>query len=198
MMTRHNILAVVAAAALLAGCGDPSGSERFDPVGTLSFSYQGAISGTFQATGEMEVDEGAAPTPQTGATAYLDQEQVALLAFQAKGATRGDAFALLLGDAETGTLALNPAACQQQAAPDCRVGVFLPDVDVTQVPTGEDPGRVTANTFILAIGSVKVTSRSRVRIKGTFSGVALRASDPSPLNAINITGGTFDLPIRPE
>lgn len=183
---------------MMAGCDSPSAAERFDPVGTLSFSYQGAISGSFQATGEMEISDGTIPAPVTGATAYREDERISLLAYQARGSTRGDAFGLLLGQAEPGTLALNALGCQQQGAADCRVGVFIPDVDAAELPATTDPSGLAEKTYVLALGSVNVTARSRHRIKGTFTGVALLASDPTPQTAVNVTGGTFDLPIRPQ
>jgi hypothetical protein len=197
MSMRKRYLAWGLGLAMMAGCDSPSAAERFNPVGTLSFSYQGAVSGSFQATGEMEISDGTIPTPVTGATAYREDEGISLLAYQARGSSRGDAFALLLGKAEVGTLALNGLACQQQGAADCRVGVFLPDVDVADLPAATDPSGLTEKTYVLALGSVNVTARSRLRIKGTFTGIALLASDPTPRTAINVSG-TFDLPIRPE
>ncbi|HEY0037433.1 MAG TPA: hypothetical protein VGB66_12125 [Longimicrobium sp.] len=191
-------LAIGIGAAMLGGCDSPSKPEEFDPVGTLSFTYQGAISGTFQATGAIEAEPGTVPAAETGATAVREEESIALVAFQARGAGRGDAFALLLGEAEKGTLQLNPTACQQQPAPECRIGIFVPDVAATDLPTTLDPSELMAKSYVLALGSVVVVSRTRVRIKGTFQAVAVRADNPGLQNTINIGQGQFDLPIRPE
>ena len=197
-MFRTMYLAVALCAGVLGGCDSPSKAEEFDPEGTLSFSYQGAVSGTFQATGAIDVEPGTMPAATTGATAVRDDESIALVAFQARGAGRGDAFALLLGDAEKGTLQLNPAACQQQASPECRIGIFVPDVSATDLPDTRDPSGVMAKSYVLVLGSVNVVSRTRLRIKGTFQAVAIRADNPGFQNSINIGQGQFDLPIRAE
>ncbi|HEX8320970.1 hypothetical protein [Longimicrobium sp.] len=197
-MFRKLYLAMALGAAVLGGCDSPSKSEEFDPVGTLSFSYQGAVSGTFQATGAIEAQPGTVPAAETGATAVREEESIALVAFQARGAGRGDAFALLLGDAEKGTLQLNPTACQQQPAPECRIGIFVPDVAATDLPNTRDPSELMAKSYVLALGAVEVVSRTRLRIKGTFQAVAVRADNPGFQNTINIGQGQFDLPIRPQ
>jgi hypothetical protein len=197
-MFRKLYLAMALCAGALGGCDTPSAAEKFDPVGTLSFTYQGAISGTFQATGALDVQPGTVPAAATGATAVREEESVALVAFQARGAGRGDAFALLLGDAQKGTLQLNPAACQQQAGPECRVGIFVPDVAAAELPATRDPSELMGKSYVLVLGSVNVVSRTRLRIKGTFQAVAFRADDPGFQNTINIGQGQFDLPVRPE
>lgn len=197
-MFRKLYPAMALCAAVLGGCDSPSKAEEFDPVGTLSFSYQGAISGTFQATGAIDVQPNTVPAAETGATAVREEESIALVAFQARAAGRGDAFALLLGDAQKGTLQLNPTACQQQASPECRIGIFVPDVAATDLPNTQDPSELMAKSYVLVLGSVEVVSRTRLRIKGTFQAVAFRADDPGFQNTINIGQGQFDLPIRPE
>lgn len=197
-MFRKLYLAMVLSAGMLGGCDSPSKPEEFDPVGTLSFSYQGAISGTFQATGALDIQPGTVPAAATGATAVREEESLALVAFQSRAAGRGDAFALLLGDAEKGTLQLNPTACQQQPAPECRIGIFVPDVDATELPNTQDPSELMAKSYVLVLGAVEVVSRTRLRIKGTFQAVAVRADNPGLQNTINIGQGQFDLPIRPE
>jgi hypothetical protein len=50
----------------------------------------------------------------------------------------------------------------------------------------------------MVLGSVEVVSRTRLRIKGTFQAVAVRADTPGFQGTINIGKGQFDLPIRPE
>ncbi|MBW3655379.1 MAG: hypothetical protein KY444_04685 [Gemmatimonadetes bacterium] len=197
-MFRTMCLAVALCAGVLGGCDSPSKAEEFDPEGTLSFSYQGAISGTFQATGAIDAQPGTVPGAMTGATAVRDEESIALFAFQARGAGRGDAFAFLLGDAEKGTVQLNAAACQQQASPECRIGIFVPDVAAGELPDTRDPSGVVSRSYVLVLGSVNVVSRTRLRIKGTFQAVAFRADNPGLQNTINIGQGQFDLPIRAE
>jgi hypothetical protein len=197
-MYRKLFLAMALCAGVPGGCDSPSKAEEFDPVGTLSFTYQGAMSGTFQATGAIEAQPGTAPAATTGATAVREQESIALVAFQARAAGRGDAFALLLGEAGKGSLQLNPTACQQQPAPECRIGIFVPDVAATDLPGTRDPSQLMAKSYVLVLGGVEVVSRTRLRIKGTFQAVAVRADNPGFQTTINIGQGQFDLPIRPE
>jgi hypothetical protein len=185
---------------LLAGCDNPSAPESFNPVGTLSFTYQGAtISGTFQATGEMQLSSGAAPQPITGATAYRQDNQLSLLAFRTQTASRGDAFSLLLGEvAATGSLPLDPIACQSQASTTCRIGFFVPDLDPAELTSVTDLSVLLQKSYVLVIGSINVTSRTDLRVKGTFQAVAFRANEQSLQNALTISNGQFDLPIRPQ
>jgi hypothetical protein len=187
-------------AMLLSGCDSPSAPEQFDPVGTLSFTYQGAaISGTFQATGEMQIGGGAVPQPVTGATAYRQENQLNLLAFRTQSASRGDAFSLLLGEvATTGPLSLDPLACQQQASANCRVGFFVPDVDSAELTGAPDLATFLQRTYVLVPTSINITSRTDLRIKGVFQGIALRANQQSLQNTLLISSGQFDLPIRPQ
>lgn len=187
-------------AMLLSGCDSPSAPEQFDPVGTLSFTYQGAaISGTFQATGEMQLSGSTIPQPVTGATAYRQENQLNLLAFRTQSASRGDAFSLLLGEVTTtGPLSLDPLACQQQASANCRVGFFVPDVDSAELTSVTDLSALLQKSYVLVLGSINVTSRTDLRVKGTFQAAAFRANQQSLQNALTISNGQFDLPIRPQ
>jgi hypothetical protein len=185
---------------LLSGCDSPSAPERFDPVGTLSFTYQGAtLSGTFQATGEMQLSGSTIPQPVTGATAYRQENQLNLLAFRTQSASRGDAFSLLLGEVTTtGPLSLDPLACQQQASANCRVGFFVPDVDSAELTSVTDLSVLLQKSYVLVLGSINVTSRTDLRVRGTFQAVAFRANEQSLQNALTISNGEFDLPVRPQ
>ena len=185
---------------LLSGCDSPSTPEKFDPVGTLSFTYQGAtLSGTFQTTGEMQISSGTIPQPVTGATAYRQENQLSLLAFRTQAASRGDAFSLLLGEVTTtGPLSLDPLSCQQQTSANCRIGFFVPDLDPAELTSVTDLSVLLQKSYVLALGSINVTSRTDLRVKSTFQAVAFRANEQSLQNALTISNGQFDLPVRPQ
>lgn len=187
-------------ALLLSGCDSPSTPERFDPVGTLSFTYQGAtISGTFQATGEMQLSSGTVPQPVTGATAYRQENHLNLLAFRTQAASRGDAFSLLLGEVTTtGPLQLSPLSCQQQASASCRIGFFIPDLDPAELTSVPDISVLLQKSYVLVLGSINITSRTELRVKGTFQATAFRANEQSLQNALTISNGQFDLPVQPQ
>lgn len=197
---RPRFLGLACCIAVLWGCGDgPSGPERFDPVGTLQFTYRGPISGTFEATGEMQVQPGTLPQPVTGATAYRQENALSLLAFRVKTPSRGDLFAVHVGEAgQPGTIQLDPLSCQQQSLAGCRVGIFLPDVDATALADSTDLRALAERGYVLLLGSVTITSRTDLRVRGTFQGIAFRGGEQSLQNALTISNGRFDLPIRPE
>lgn len=195
--TLVKVLGAACAAAVLAGCEGSTSPEKLDPVGTVRFTYRGALTGTYEATGELQVQAGTVPQPATGATAYRQDSTLAVLAFRSAGGTRGDGFTLLLGPLKsTGSFAFDPVACQGAAASGCRVGAFAPGLDAATLTT-TDPARLAAGAYILAIGSVNVTRLSKVRLRGTFSGTAVPLSNPTLQNTISITNGEFDVPIPP-
>lgn len=197
--TLSRVLGVVCCSAVLAACDGGTGSEQLDPVGTVSFTYRGAVTGTYQATGELQVRSGTLPQPATGATAYRQDSILAVLAFRTEGGARGDGFSLVLGAlTETGSYAFDPLACQAQSAGACRVGVFAPGLDAALLATTPDAAALAANAYVLVLGSVNVTRLTDLRVRGTFSGTAVRASDPTLQNAVTITQGEFDVPIPPR
>ncbi|MBW3569573.1 MAG: hypothetical protein KY467_00580 [Gemmatimonadetes bacterium] len=197
---RATALKLVVCATLLLGACDGGPSEpAFVPEGSLSFAYQGPISGSYEATGVMEVQAGTLPQPVTGATAYRQDQLVNLLAFRAQSATRGDAFLMLLGQvAGTGQVSLDPIACQQQVLEGCRIGFFVPDVEVTQLQGPELPAGLLESAYVMVLGAVNVTTRTDRRIKGTFQGAAFRGGEQSLQNVLAISNGRFDLPVRPQ
>jgi hypothetical protein len=194
-ITLVKVLGAACAAAVLAGCEGSTSPEKLDPVGTVRFSYRGALTGTYEAMGELQVQAGTVPQPATGATAYRQDSTLAVLAFRSAGGTRGDGFTLLLGPLKsTGSVAFDPVACQGAVTSGCRVGAFAPGLDAAALG---DPARLAAGAYILAIGSVNVTRLSKVRLRGTFSGTAVPLSNPTLQNTISITNGEFDVPIPP-
>ncbi|HEX8211952.1 MAG TPA: hypothetical protein VF584_17380 [Longimicrobium sp.] len=185
-------------AVLLAACGDGTGTQPLDPVGTVRFDYRGAISGSYEAIGELPIENGAATQPATGATAVRRDSLLAVVAFRQSGGTRGDGFSLLLGALEkTGSYSIDALGCQT-APGTCRVGVFARDLDAAMLTTTPDTAAIVSNAYVLAFGSVNVTRLTDVRVRGTFSGVAVRLSDQNLQNPVTITNGEFDVPIPPQ
>jgi hypothetical protein len=188
----------VCCAAVLAACDGGTEAEVLDPVGTVRFGYRGAITGSYEASGELQLRDGAVLQAATGATAVRRDSLLAVVAFQHKGGTRGDGFSLILGAlGKTGSYSIDALSCQ--AAPgNCRVGVFARDLDAAMLTTPPDSAAVASNAYVLAFGSVNVTRLTDVRVRGTFSGIAVRLSDQNPQNPVTITNGEFDVPIPPR
>lgn len=183
------------------GCGGTTEPEVFNPVGEISFTYSGAISGSFSASGTLDLVPGAVPQAVTGATAFVQDSVLALIGFRSNATTVGDLFVISLGrpaDAK-GTVSFDPLACQQQTAGSCRAGVFIPDISPVDLQLAiDDPASFLAKSYILAIGNVTVTEQTALRIRGTFAGTAVKGGEPSFQNLVQITKGTFDLPVRPN
>jgi hypothetical protein len=185
---------------LVAACGrSPVEPERYDPVGTISFTYSGARSGSYQVTGELQLGSAEAPRPAPGAAAFTRDSVLAIVGWRSDGGTRGDYFTLLLGVvAAEGSVQLDPVACAQQAFDRCRVGVFAPDIDPAALPGGAaDLPALAGAAYVMALGAVNVTARSDLRVRGTFQGIAFRGNEQSIQNMITING-QFDVPVRPE
>ncbi|HEY0150847.1 MAG TPA: hypothetical protein VGB92_02550 [Longimicrobium sp.] len=185
-------------AVLLAACGDGTGTQPLDPVGTVRFDYRGAITGSYEAIGELPIEDGALPQPATGASAIRRDSILAVVAFRQNGGTKGDGFSLLLGALDrTGSYSIDALGCQT-APGSCRVGVFARDLDAAMLSTSPDTAALVSNAYVLAFGSVNVTRLTDVRVRGTFSGVAVRLSDQNLQNPVTITNGEFDVPIPPQ
>ncbi len=185
-------------AVLLAACGDGTGTQPLDPVGTVRFDYRGAISGSYEAIGELPIENGALPQPATGAAAIRRDSVLAVVAFRQSGGTKGDGFSLLLGGIDgTGSYSIDALGCQT-APGTCKVGVFARDLDAAMLTTTPDTAAIVSNAYVLAFGSVNVTRLTDVRVRGTFSGVAVRLSDQDLQNTVTITNGEFDVPIPPR
>lgn len=182
----------------LAACGDGTGTAPLDPVGTVRFNYRGAITGSYEAIGELPIENGALARPATGSTAIRRDSILAVLAFRHQGGTAGDGFSLLLGALKkTGSYSIDALGCQT-APGSCRVGVFARGLDAAMLTTSPDTAALAANAYVLALGNVNVTQLTKVRVRGTFSGVAVRLSDQSLQNPVTITDGEFDVPIPPQ
>ena len=205
------------AAALLGACGDdPAAPERFDPRGSLGFSYTGTRTGTYEAAGELTLalglfepflpGGGSAPTlPQlggVGAAAIRQNGQTIVMAYRPTVAPKGDLFVLVAGQVTgAGELSINPLGCSDATPGACRTGVLFPDLDPTALLDVDGaPTDLLESVYVLTTGTIAVTAVSDLRVRGTFSGLAIRASSGTglPFGAITITNGTFDVPVRAQ
>src|SRR5687768_10701808 len=92
-------LNVVVGVVLLAGCGSDATKPEPEPAaGTLSFTYRGVATGSFTSNGELSAPPDSVIRPVTGATAFRQDGQIALLGTRAVSGTKVEAFMLLLGE----------------------------------------------------------------------------------------------------
>ncbi|HEU0015496.1 MAG TPA: hypothetical protein VFQ45_17570 [Longimicrobium sp.] len=196
---------IIAAVLMIAGCDGSPSVPDFDPVGSVSFTYTGARSGSYEAQGAMIPQGGTAPQPVTGATAYREGDVLSILAFRATTATVGDGFVLVLGGVtQRSSVQLDPLSCSEQSLSTCRAGVFAPNIDAAALSENPDLATLAANAYVLAIGSVNVTTFNAVRVKGTFSGTAIPLggtgfpSTQQVANLVTISNGRFDVPLQPQ
>jgi hypothetical protein len=176
-----------------AGCGsNPVEVERFDPVGMLAFQYTGAASGSFATTGVLDIGSGGAFMPVSGATAYREGEVLAMVASSTADAPRFDLFGFFLGDiGQAGSFLIDPMACRSVTL--CRTGFFAPSLDPAEWSGTLEPEVLLQMGFLMITGEVTVVTLTPLRARGTFRGVAVRDG-----TLLFISGGTFDLPVRPN
>ncbi|MFL5538464.1 MAG: hypothetical protein ACJ8J0_05700 [Longimicrobiaceae bacterium] len=184
MKTGYLAAALAAAAITLSACGDSTGSDAAS--GSLAFSYTGARSGSYSATGSFRRTSDSTFARQPFAVGAKGTENgvsfVSLLAYQPVSATTGD-LALFLLPNVTGptTLDLSPGC----AAAECPLAAIIFDTDPQ---ASEDESDV----YTFESGTLAVTSVSGGRMRGTFSGTATQFFGGE---SVTVTGGTFDVPL---
>jgi len=184
-MKKNRIAAALAAASLaLAACGDGTGSS-VEP-GSLSFTYTGARSGSYSATGIIR---------RTSDTTFAKQP----FAVGAKGSLQGTSFVSVLSyrpvTAETGDMVLfdlanvtGPTTLSLSSscdADDCPFAAIVFDTDPN---ASEDE----SDFYVFESGTLNVTSVSGNHLRGTFSGTATEFFGDA---TITVTNGTFDVPL---
>lgn len=183
MKTGCLAVALAVAALTLSGCGDSTGSGV--KTGSLSFSYSGARSGSYNASGEYRPTATSFARQPFAVGSKGVQNGVAfisVLSYQPVTTTTGHVVIMLLPTVTApATLSLD-ASCDTDQCPLAGV-VFDTDPDVA-----EDE----SNLYVFDSGTLQVTSVSSGRITGTFSGTATEILSDS---SITVTNGAFDVPL---
>jgi hypothetical protein len=184
MRPTAHFLQLGCASALLIACSD-STSPR--PSGTLRFTYSGAATGTFVATGPRSVDD----PPKTGAGGRRTGNTVEISAQQMTGTASADFTSLELTIYNVaGSAQATPCTAEMPAGTTC-----IPFAHFYSMETGivyiagltGNPGTLT----------VAITNVSATRIAGTFEGFAPYCPQSCPPGTgIVITGGMFDIPLQ--
>lgn len=188
---RYRPLLVLCATVALgtASCGadggpaDPGGGGG-EASGRLAFDFTGDRSGRFSAEG-VPPDDSAATAHGTWAGAARSGSELILVGSRARTAPRVDLLFLVLSEVSApGTYAIDPLG----GGPGLGILVFDADADATEVDE-------RAVTYVLTTGSITIEALSAQRVRGSFSGDAVRLEGNQRLF---VTGGTFDLAVRDD
>jgi len=189
MKTGFLAAALTAATVAMAGCKDSTGNDNEIASGSLAFSYSGVRSGTFAANGALEKQSASSFVKKSFATGVKlsdgAQNFVGVVAYLPVTATTGTEALFLFPSAAAGTTLNLTDNCPGTA---CPIGIVAFDTDPDLPEDGSDP-------FFFTTGTIHITAVSSSRISGTFSGTAL---DFEGTRAIEVTGGTFDVPLLAE
>ncbi|HET7464941.1 MAG TPA: hypothetical protein VFJ82_27100 [Longimicrobium sp.] len=189
MKTRQIMKAALAGAvALLAACGDSTGSNTATGAGSLSFTYSGARAGSYSASGEFQQNT-TSFVKQPFAVGVRSQQggvsAISIVSYLPVTSTTGHL--VLLGIPEpagTGSVDLSGNTCTDL----CPIALIAYD-------TNPDLDEDASQLFGFVTGVVNITSKSNGHLRGTFSGTAENFAGDS---VITITNGQFDVPIRSE
>jgi hypothetical protein len=174
---------VLAASLALLGCSSDKATAPTGLVGTFSFSYSGAISGTFNATGALPgTPAGMETTSWAAAEISTADGETGVLAATPRSASSHDIAGLFMERVTPGAATISDT-CQTQC------GFAL-------MTFGQANG--TGTTFLqecfITVGSITITEVTTTRVKGTFSGTGecLAFGSQTPA-AFTVTNGTFDV-----
>lgn len=175
------LLAVLAAVA----CSDTSGPDTA-ASGSVSFSYTGAQSGTFNVTGAVSSISAPSNT-QPWAIGIRDQATSSIGVVGNRPQSQGlyDVVVISANRLAAGTASID-ANCDPNVNPSCDgVAVIF-----------NATGGQTASTMlvcVLASGTVTLASVSSTRATGSFSGAGTCVDKNSVTTGFTVSDGTFDV-----
>lgn len=187
---RLHRLTVTGSLVLLIACGDDGPTTVTGLNGALSFTYSGAVSGTFNATGQMPTSPTAQETSAWAAgeviTTGTDAGTYAVAASPRTGGTY-DLVVVVANRTNAGTATIDFDNCTD----DVCSGVSFIIGQETGTGSGFD------QLCGLASGTVVITEVTSSRIIGTFSGAGSCFSEGGTETAFTVTNGSFNVPIVP-
>jgi hypothetical protein len=174
---KHTRALLAAVLAVLASCGDSSGPNN---SGTLSFSYSGATSGSFNAAGRIPLG-GQSETVEWAAGFRSDADgAIGVFASVPRDNSNHDFVVLQIGRLTIGSQTIE-SDC---TADDC--ALVLVDLDADN-DTGE-----AAFSCGLTDGTITLTSVTSTRAVGTFNGTG-ECFTTTGTGSFTITNGSFDV-----
>ncbi len=151
LLLARRALALSALALALGACGDSTGSD--DDEGRLSFSYSGAVSGQFNASGELRANSSSLDF----AGGFVEDGELVLLASEPTGNGRSDFF-VVVGPAQERSTTCSPSTDFFDC--DLLAGLALDqDFDTEEYD----------RSFSGFVGTLSVTELDSDHARGTFS-----------------------------
>ncbi|HEY7770936.1 hypothetical protein, partial [Longimicrobium sp.] len=184
--------AVVAFAAVLAGCGDAVGPAKPVPAGSVSFAYTADEAGSYVAAGAPLVNArgwaSAGTWAAAGRSARYPGTKVVVTGYTAaEGARTGTLFAV--------SVPLNAAGTQVPIDVNCAAETCSGALLLAGVPPRVQDARPTRSCFVTA-GVLHVARADAERVQGTFSGRGFCLDNPGTVGGggteFHIDGGAFD------
>ncbi|CAN5652555.1 hypothetical protein BH23GEM1_BH23GEM1_04320 [soil metagenome] len=182
-----------------AGCGGDGPTEPAALSGSISFTYSGSETGSFQATGRL--DPFRSGPYRDGAAAIRDRyagvETMIVLGIQMRSSVRADLLFLSFPAVTTPqTLPLSDFECPSGGGP-CTLTLYGNSFGIN-VPVASGPPVFffdAENDYHFTGGTVTVASVTGARITGSFQGTAETQPFSGPPRVITVTNGRFDVPI---
>lgn len=177
-----------AAALALAGCSDSPTDGRTNPVGHISFRYASAtpgFNGNFTTSGAAPAGVFSTNTGSPYAQALRDQGGFTVVGSLPR-AGRHEIIYVLTPEQEQRTYTIIPGCLQSS---NCAFVGFVAAFPIN--------GTLTDHLCSLGSGSVRITSASRRRITGEFSGSGTCiVQGTAGETAVTFSTGSFDVPVN--
>ena len=188
---------VLSAALAIAACEDTAGPSGSVPPGSLTLNYEGSVSGTFQASGALELEDGRAQGGSfaaAGENHFFPGQKLTLAAFS-PAATHEPTFLALTIPAVQGPASIEIDANCLDARQCARALLFFgvgPDR-----PHEDLEPKSEHLTCELESGTIELLPAPADRIRGTISGEGYCVFDPreDALMPFRVRSGSFDVPI---
>jgi hypothetical protein len=182
---------IAASLSLLAGCGGDKASGPTGLAGALSFTYSGALSGTFNVTGQMPAGQSQMETTSWATGEIIasgtDAGTYVIAATPRTAGSTHDFLYIQADRTNTGTSTIDFDNCTANV---CST-VFV----IFGFQNGTGTGYL--QDCYLQTGTITITEVTATRVKGTFSGTGLCFSQIGAQTSWTVTNGTFDVALTP-
>jgi methylmalonyl-CoA mutase N-terminal domain/subunit len=187
MIFRTRALAAIAAASLLAtaACENAVNSNETGE-GSVTFSYTGEVTGSFNATGGYDRLRPNASNWAVGNRGTLEsgEDAIGIYARADRAADNlVDDFLLLIQEPRVGSF-----VCTDETADTCPLAAFL---ILGTTPTSEDSEAIYASVQ----GTVNITTINEDRATGNFVLTMEPFTLEEAVDSVQVTSGTFNVPI---
>lgn len=187
MIFRTRALAAIAAASLLAtGACESATNSTEAGEGSVTFSYAGEVTGSFNATGGYDRLRPNASNWAVGNRGTLESgEQAIGIYARADRAADSlvDDFLLLIQEPRVGSF-----VCTDDTVDTCPLAAFL---ILGTTPTSEDSEAIYASVR----GTVNITTINEDRATGNFVLTMEPFTLEEAVDSVQVTSGTFNVPI---